>query len=199
MAGDPNAWSEPPWNAPLDADAVIEAVPAHAMINGMFIGAVVAGATARGVAVPSARARYVGFHKYRIREHAQVLVEAARGMWPGLPLRQGLRKLGRATPGALVTSTIGRVVVGSVEGPFEILRGMARSYSIHAQPGSLEIIEAEPRAAVVRMRDVYHFLDSHHIGVFEGALRYAKVSEPRVRIRARSPSDADLLCEWTDG
>lgn len=192
-------WREPPWTAPLDVAAAIDRVPDDAVLSGMFTAAVVAGATAQGVRVPSARERYVGFRKYPMREHAQVLVEAARGMWPELPLRHGLRKLGRATPAALVTSTIGRVVVGSVEGPIEVVRGVARSYSIHAQPGSVEVVPVGPCSVIARLRDVYHFLDSHHVGVFEGALRFANVADPRVRIHALSASDADLLLDWSAG
>lgn len=189
-------WSEPPWRAPLDVAAEIEAIPAHAVINGMFIQAVVDGAAARGVRVPTARERYLGFRKYPMREHAQILVEAARGIWPELPAREGLRKLGRGAPGALVSSMLGRVVLGSVEGPLEVLKAMARSYSMHAQPGSLEITELAPGRAIVHMRAVHHFLDSHHVGVFEGVLRYAKVEGGPVRIRPIARGDADLLCEW---
>lgn len=189
-------WREAPWGAPLDADAEIDAIPADAMISGMFISAVVDAARARGVALPSARARYVAFNKYLLREHAQILVEAARGIWPALSTREGLRKLGRGAPRALVSSMVGRVVLGSVEGPVEILRAMARSYPIHTQPGSLEVEVLGAGRVVVRVRQIQHFLDSHHIGVFEGVLRYAEVSEPRVRIRPLSRVDADLLCEW---
>ena len=189
-------WSEPPWRAPLDVVAEIEAIPADAIIHGMFILAVVDGALARGVRLPSARERYLGFRKYPMREHAQVLVEAARGMWPELPAREGLRKLGRGAPRALVSSMLGRVVLGSVEGPLEVLRAMARSYPMHAQPGSLEITELAPGRAIVHMRQIHHFLDCHHVGVFEGVLRYAKVEGGRVRIRPIARGDADLLCEW---
>lgn len=196
MVGGASEWSEPPWRATLDARAAIDAIPADAMIHGMFVAAVVDAAAARGVTLPSARERYLGFRKYLLREHAQLLVEAAQGMWPRLSLRQGLRKLGRGAPRALVSSMVGRVVLGSVEGPVEVVRAMARSYPIHAQPGSLDVEVLAPGSAVVRMRQIHHFLDSHHVGVFEGVLRYAEVTEPRVRIRMLSRVDADLLCEW---
>jgi uncharacterized protein (TIGR02265 family) len=192
----PTEWSEAPWHAPLDATAAIEAIPDDAMISGMFISAVIDAARGGGTTLPSARERYVAFRKYPLREHAQILVEAARAIWPGLGLREGLRKLGRGAPRALVSSMVGRVVLGSVEGPLEILGAMARSYPIHAQPGSLEVVALGHGRAVVRMREIHHFLDSHHVGVFEGARRYAEVSEPRVRIHVRSGVDADLLCEW---
>jgi hypothetical protein len=129
----PTEWSEAPWHAPLDATAAVEAIPDDAMISGMFISAVIDAARGGGMTLPSARERYVAFRKYPLREHAQILVEAARAIWPALGLREGLRKLGRGAPRALVSSMVGRVVLGSVEGPLEILGAMARSYPIHAQ------------------------------------------------------------------
>jgi hypothetical protein len=49
----------------------------------------------------------------------------------------------------------------------------------------------------VRMQGVSYFLDSHHVGALEGALRYAGVKDGTVRVRMRSSSDADLLCRWS--
>jgi len=150
----------------------------------------------RGVVLPSARESYVGFRQYLLREHATLMVEAARAVWPNESLREGLRRMGRGSPRALVQSMIGRVVLGSVEGPREILRAMAKSYALHTKPATLEVVHDEPGRAIVRAKDVLYFLDSHHVGVFEGVLKYAEVEAGRVRIHAWSDTEADLLCEW---
>lgn len=192
----PTTWNEAPWLDPLDAEAAIAAIPSGATMNGLFLQAVADAAKRSGIHVPSARTSYVHFRPYMLREHARLLVEAARACWPDEPLRQGLRHLGRGAPRALVSSMIGRVVLGSVEGPMEVLRAMAKSYGLHTNQGQLEVIELAPGRAVVQLREILTFLDSHHVGVFEGVLRYAEVSEPRVRIHAYSANDADLLCEW---
>jgi uncharacterized protein (TIGR02265 family) len=104
--------------------------------------------------------------------------------------------MGRGSPGALVQSMIGRVVLGSVEGPLEILRAMAKSYALHTKPAMLSVVEQEPGRAIVRAKDVVYFLDSHHVGVFEGVLKYAQVEDAQVRIHSWSETEADLLCEW---
>jgi hypothetical protein len=104
--------------------------------------------------------------------------------------------LGRGSPHALVQSIIGRVVLGSVEGPVENIRAMAKSYALHTKPASLEVVDEAPGRAVVRAQDVLYFLDSHHVGVFEGVLKYAEVEERRVRIHSWSDTEADLLLEW---
>ena len=135
--------------------------------------------------------------RYPLREHATLLVEAARALWPQESLRSGLRRLGRGASRALVHTIVGRVVLGSVDGPLEMLQAMATSYAIHASPGDVEVVVLGPRQAVVRLREIHHFLDSHHVGVFEGVLRQAAVRDPRVRLHAYSRIDADLLCEWS--
>ncbi len=193
----PTEWNDPPWRSPLDAEAVLASLPSSATISGIFLQAVCDLAKSRGVTLLSARESYVGFRPYLLRDHATLMVEAARAVWPKESLREGLRRQGRGSPGALVKSMIGRVVLGSAEGPIEVLHAMARSYALHTKPARIDILDATPGRAIVRATDVLYFLDSHHVGVFEGVLRYAQVESARVRIHRYYESEADLLCEWT--
>jgi hypothetical protein len=52
-----------------------------------------------------------------------------------------------------------------------------------------------PTWATVRLDKVPYFLDSHHVGTFEGVLRFAGV-QGTVRIASRSATSADLLLTW---
>jgi uncharacterized protein (TIGR02265 family) len=194
----PTRWDEPPWDAPFDAPAALRAIPEGATMSGMFLQAVAQAAQAAGHRLPSAKPRYVAFHPHPLREHADLLLEASAAMFPRSSTREGLRRLGRGAPQALVQSISGKVVFGSVEGPVEILRAMAKSYSLHQRPGSLEVVVLAPGEVVVRVEEVHHFLDSHHVGVFEGVLRHAGV-KGSVKICAYSRSSADLLCSFTGG
>jgi uncharacterized protein (TIGR02265 family) len=191
------AFREPPWSAPLDVAAVIAAIPASATISGMFIAPLALEAKRRGLVLPSARERYVSFSFYPLREHAAVLVETCERLHPDRSLRQALRKLGRGAPQALVASTLGKVVLGSVEGVHDVVAAMAKAYPINARPSSVTVLSSERGRAVVRLEEVHYFLDSHHVGTFEGVLKYAGV-RGRVLIASRSPSAADLLLEWQD-
>lgn len=184
-------WEEPPWDTPLDVDAAIAQVPASAEITGMFLVAVVDAAKARGMKLPSARARYIPFRSYPLTEHCRVLVEAARALFPRDPLRQGLRRLGRGSPQTLVGSTLGRVMMASVQEPTDVVRAMAKSYPMHTRPGSVEVVDVARGEMIVKLRDVWYFLDSHHVGVFEGVLRFAKL-EGAVTVRVHGPASADL-------
>jgi uncharacterized protein (TIGR02265 family) len=191
----PSQWEDPPWSAPLDADAAIAAIPAGASMSGMFLAGVVELAKSKHATLPSARPSYVPFRPYPLREHCVLLVEAARAIYPTESLRQGLRRIGRGAPGTLVSSMLGKVVLGSVEGPSAIFAAMATSYAHHMRPASLEVVELAPGDVVVRLREVWHFLDSHHVGVFEGVLRYAGV-EGTVKVHVRSASAADFRCTF---
>ena len=59
------------------------------------------------------------------------------------------------------------------------------------------MLESTRRRSVVRLEDIHYFLDSHHVGTFEGALKFAKV-EGRVLIARRGRAAADLLLEWNE-
>jgi uncharacterized protein (TIGR02265 family) len=192
------AFAEPPWNAPLDAEAAIALVPEAATISGMFLLPLALEARRRGVTLPSARERYVAFQPYPLREHARLLVESCGLLHRDKPLRQALRKLGRGAPQALVASTLGKVVLGSVEGVHDVIRAMVKAYPLNVRPCHLEVLEAGPGRAVVRLEDVHYFIDCHHVGAFEGALKYAGVSGG-VRIAKRGIAAADLLLEWSGG
>src|SRR5262249_27059000 len=106
---------DPPWDAPLDVEAAIAAIPYDAKIKGLFIVPMLAEARKRGLALKWARDRYQPFFDYPLDEYARLLVEIAQGLFPDLPLRKGLRKIGRAAQKVLVDTIIGRVVWASVE------------------------------------------------------------------------------------
>lgn len=190
------SFHEPPWHAPLDPELVFARIPAHAKIKGVYLEAIASAARDDGVQLPSARPSYTTFRDYPLIEHCKLLVEAARLRWPDRSLRHGLRSLGRGAPVALMGSMVGRVTVGSVEGPLETLRAMGKTYSLILDPSRVTVTEGQAGRAVLELRDIPFFLDCHHVGVFEGTLKYAGVPKPRVRIRDLSSSAADLLCEW---
>jgi uncharacterized protein (TIGR02265 family) len=186
---------EAPWGAPLDVDAAFRSIPATATISGMFIAPLALEAKRLGVVLPSARERYVQYRFYPLLEHAQVLVETCQRLYPSRTLRQALRKLGRGAPRALVASTLGKVVLGSAQGVNDVVDAMAKAYPLNARPSRVEVLERGEGRAVVRLEEMYYFLDSHHVGAFEGALRYAGV-QGRVLVSRRSDTSADLLLEW---
>jgi uncharacterized protein (TIGR02265 family) len=192
----PARFVEPPWHAPLDAKAIVGAVPPDATITGMFILPLVQEAQRRGIVLPSARARYVPFTFYPLREHCKVLIEGCELLFPELPLRQALRKIGRGAPVALLKSTLGRVLLGSAKGVGPCVEAMAKAYALNMRPAVVTVGEISPSSAVVRLDDIHYFLDCHHVGTFEGLLKLAGV-KGTVRIAPAGRTTADFLLEWT--
>jgi uncharacterized protein (TIGR02265 family) len=186
---------EPSWRAPLDARLEIRAIPADAMISGMFIAPLLVELKRinGGALVP--RARYVPFQFYPVSELAELLIETAGLLFPDRSLRLALRKMGRAAPLSFISSTLGKVVLGSSLGVHGAVEALAKAYGLNMRPGSVTIIESLPAHMILRLEDIHYFLDSHHVGAFEGAMNYAGV-RGNVRIAAQSRSTADLLLEW---
>ncbi|MDD9946742.1 MAG: DUF2378 family protein [Myxococcales bacterium] len=182
--------------APLDVPAELAAIPSDATISGMFPAALLAEAQRHGYMLRSARERYLPFKFYPVIEHADLLAESAGLVFPAVPIRKGLRKLGRAAPNALLQSTLGRVVLGAAEhSPVPLLEALANAYGLNLRPGHADLLEHGEGYAVIALREIHYFLDCHHVGTFEGALRRAGTS-PQVRVRMLGVGAADLLCTW---
>jgi len=187
---------EPPWTAPLDVAAVLRSVPENASISGMFLDPLAELGRLRSDPLPSARERYTQFRFYPLREHVNLLLETCARHYAALPLRQALRKLGRAAPTALVQSTIGRVMLNSATGVEESVRAMAKTYALNIRPGTVTPVEFGRGYGILRLEDIHYFLDSHHVGSFEGILKFAG-AQGTVRICSYSATSADLLCTWS--
>ncbi len=195
MSTAPGPWTDPPWRSPLDVEAYLRAIPSGATMTGMFLEGTAKLARDKGYTVSAARPRYTPFQTYPLKEHCQILVEVAQTLSPSLPLREGLRRIGRGAPHVLMRSTVGRVVLGAAEGPIPTIEAIARSYSLHMRPSVLAVEAVGESAVIVRLNEIYNFLDCHNVGVFEGVLQYAGV-DGTVRLCSYSRTSADFLCEW---
>lgn len=141
------------------------------------------------------RERYVPFQFYPLREHAQILVEASARVFPQYSLRQGLRRLGRGAPTAFVSSTLGRVVLQTAQGVPAVVNALAKGYELNMMPGRAYVEHPRPRVLDVTLEQVLFFVDSHHVGAFEGALQFAG-ERGRVRIHRSDASHIVLRIEW---
>jgi uncharacterized protein (TIGR02265 family) len=123
------------------------------------------------------------------------MMDCSTVLFPNLHIRQGLRKLGRAAPQALLNSTLGRVVLSTVSDPVSALEAFSTSYGLHLKPGHAEVIEAGPAWALVALRDVHYLLDSNQVGSLEGILKLVGV-RGHVTIRRIRAGCADFLVTW---
>jgi len=187
----------PSWDAPLDVNAELDAVPQGTTIKGMFLLPMVLEAQRQGIRLESARDRYLPFTDYPLVEHGRLLVESARAFYPQLTIRRGLRKLGHAGLRAFAESTIGKVVWAAVDGVDAAIDATAKTYAIAIPAGRLTIAERSPGLVRVRLTGgVHYFLDSNHVGNFEGVLR-ACHAQGTVAVRLEPPAAGELLLTWT--
>lgn len=188
------AFIDPPWDHPLDVERALAVISESATISGMFYLALWEGAKRRGVTLAFKDTRYLAFRFYSLRDFAQLLAQAASLFYPGLSLREGLRRIGRLGPAALLRSTLGRVTLGAASGVHEVVAAFVKTYPLNVKPSRCTIEGQDPRSLLVRL-SVPHFLDCHHVGAFEGALEHAGV-RGRVLIAKRGDTDAFFRLEW---
>jgi uncharacterized protein (TIGR02265 family) len=182
-------------NAPLVRELEIAKIPQAATISGMFLMPMAEEAERRGRPLPSARPRYTRFNFYPLREHVQLMFEAAAALFPDVPPRKAMRKLGRGAAPALLQSMLGRVVLATAVSPLDALEAMAKAYGINLRPGDAKVVEHAPGAAILELREIHYLLDSNHVGAMEGLLRPLGL-KPEVRIHELGPGHAELLVTW---
>jgi uncharacterized protein (TIGR02265 family) len=188
---------EPPWTAELAIEELIASIPRNATMAGMFFMAMVEGAKRRGIKLTSIETRrYVQFSFYPLADFARLLVEAGQRFYPDRSLRQALRTIGTVAPKALIASTLGKVTLGSAEGVHAAVAAMAATYGINVRPSACTVLESGPEWLLLSLDQIHYFLDTHHVGVFEGTMRHAGV-EGRVRIASRSRTSAELVLDWS--
>jgi uncharacterized protein (TIGR02265 family) len=180
---------------PLVRDAELAKIPDAATISGMFLMPMAAEAERLGRPLRSARPRYVRFNFYPLREHVQLMFEAAEAFMPQLPTRKAIRKLGRGAASALLQSTLGKVVLASAVSPLETLEAMAKAYAINLRPGEANVIEHGDGFAIVELREIHYLIDSNHVGAMEGLLRPLGL-KPEVLVHELGPGHAELLVTW---
>jgi uncharacterized protein (TIGR02265 family) len=186
---------DPPWQAELDVPRALSLISADSTIAGMFFLGLFEAAKRRNVDLPAPRERYLPFGFYPVIEFAPLLVSAARVFHPTLSLRQGLRAIGAAGPGVLAKSMLGKVTLGAAIGVHAVIDAVANTYSVNIRGSRCAVTHKSAQACVIRLDNVQHFLDSHHVGVFEGTLTHAGVTGG-VRIASQSEFSGELLLEW---
>ena len=188
----PSEFYIPPWDAPLDVNAELDAIPKGATIKGLFILPMIVEGRRRGITLPRARERYLPFTDYPLEEQARLLVDAAHAFYPELSTRRGLRRLGRAAHQAFAQATIGKVMWASVDSVDAALEAAAKTYAVTASSTRVTILECAADRAHVRLEGAHCFLDSNHVGTFEGVL-LACNTKASVSVRIDSPTAGELL------
>jgi uncharacterized protein (TIGR02265 family) len=188
-------FAPPEWHAPEDIEARIRGIPVDATAKGMFLQAVVDVAKAVGV-IDLTRKDYTRFKDYSIREFVDLAVSVVPRAFPGVPFKEGLRRLGQRTFPMFANTLIGTAIFSIAARSYtQALHLVPRAYSVSMKPGSATIAYEEPGRAIIEIRNVWSFPDSYQIGVFEGAMDPLGATG-EIKVRNVSACNADLLITW---
>jgi uncharacterized protein (TIGR02265 family) len=188
-------FAPPDFEAPLDVEAAIHRTPAYVNTKGMFtrqiaeLGKRAAPTREAELYVGIERRRWMPFGDYPLRETMKLLANVAPLRYPGLPIREALRRLGWTAFSTFADSLAGKVVLGAVGSDLESVLGVAdRGISLSLSHGKVVSRKIEPGYWELFYSDMWCFLDSYHVGVIEGVLR-AKGVAAEMKIRLRDPQN----------
>lgn len=181
--------------APLELDARLSGMPRDATVKGMFMASLMELVETR-TGSRIGRKRYVAFVNYPLAEMLELLPKAAELVFPGMPVREGMRRLGQAAYPTFADSTLGRVLM-SIAGsdPRAALHLAPRAYRLVGNTGEARVIDLDESTSILELRGVWSYPDAYNVGVHEGALE-AFGQDGEVRVRVHTISDVDLEIRW---
>lgn len=192
----------PDFSTDLEPGPHLERVPPDALCKGMFFHDVMKAVhrvspDAEQELIPlMGRRRYLAFKDYPLREHMELTARAVKLLYPNLPSREGMRRLGWLAYPTFAESMVGRVIFG--------ILGQDLDQIYEVGPRSFEVSMTRGRAVAYRMgeqhwryelTDIFGYLDTYYVGVLEGPLRHYH-HVPDVRIRLDTPSDGVMDIRW---
>lgn len=187
-------FAEPDWSQPIDFSARVAAVPASAMVRGMFMQFLLTAAP-RDVAERYAGRRYVAFKSYPMREYVEILAhacEATSNVTPG----ECLRRLGWTVYPNYANTITGTAIFAVAGKNFaRVVELAGAAYRVTLPPASVHVVSMEKRHAVVQLREVWNLPEFHHVGIWEGAMRVCD-TEGVIKIDGVAPGQVDFDVQW---
>ena len=192
----------PRFDRPIDLEAHIAKLPPGATAKGMFLRDPIqyAQATRPGADVLAragiSRHRILPFFDYPYPELMRVLVAAAETCWPGEPVGEGLRRLGRRAYGALTSAQIGRVIFAAFGNDFSRVAAVGpRGWKVGLNFGHVRYEALGEGHGVFHVREMPAFLETYQVGVVEGAMQFCSVAG-EVWVRLDGFGDGAIEMWW---
>jgi uncharacterized protein (TIGR02265 family) len=186
----------PDFSAPVDLEAHLAALPPGATVKGMFLAGLLdlAAAVRRDVDLTRVAGlrprRYVAFFDYPMADFLRLQVGAAQVLHPGVPLAEGIRRLGWRAHDSLLGSHVGKTIFGVLGRDAEaLLLHIPKAHKLTSNCGTFTAEATAPGRILLHARDMPLFLGCYHVGVIEGVLRHCH-ARGRVHIASESLGDA---------
>ncbi len=196
LSAPPEGFTIPDFSAPLDVDAYLSRLPAGATFKGTVAAATLNTLRTANVAPPTTKV-YTEFRDYPMHELLELNIASARALCPDLPVREGLRRIGRALFPTFAQTLIGRVMYGVFGGNVSAIFRLAnKSFEITQNTGKVRTEVLGKDTVLLAFTNTYTFLSSYHYGVLEGALERCGV-RGEVWFREASPSEGEFFVAWS--
>jgi uncharacterized protein (TIGR02265 family) len=187
-------FAEPDWSQPIDFSERVAAVPASAMVRGMFMQFLLAAAPSK-VAERYAGRRYVAFKSYPMREYVEILAHACQAS-PAVAPAECVRRLGWTVYPNYANTITGTAIFAVAGKSFaRVVELASTAYRITLPPARVHIMAMEKRHAVVQLREVWNLPEFHHVGIWEGAMRVCD-TEGSIKLGEVAPGMADFDVHW---
>jgi uncharacterized protein (TIGR02265 family) len=177
----------------LDLEYEVGRIGPSFVVKGMFFASLVDGLPpgawdelAPRLAMAPRNGRYLPFKDYLQSDYLRITVAVAQHRFPGVGMREAIRRLARQDFDVFKTSTFGKVILTLVRDARGALLKVPLVYEKIA-PGDYGVRGSEPDEGVVRIEFERYPRDwAYTVGQLEGiVLHYG--SDPEVTIRELSP------------
>lgn len=183
------------FRGPLDLDARRRNLPSDGTVKGMFFRTILSAAKQRAH-VELRDHPYHAFRDYRLSDWIDLLVEAGAAMYPNVPAREGLRRLGQGMYPTFVDTTIGKIIFTVAGG--DLHRALAlypKIWAVISNHGTGAVRDISAGRCVIELRNVWDFPDSFQLGSLEGGMAFFG-RRAEVRIEVLSDCDANYEVTW---
>jgi uncharacterized protein (TIGR02265 family) len=195
-------YAAPRFHVPIVVEEHVRALPPGATCKGLFFHDLIdqlrKAAPNSSILLPGGLGaqRYVHFFDYPYADYMRMLHATAQAVFPGVPVGEGLRRLGRKTYVALLNSQIGRVIFGVLGDDFlSVIKLGVRGYQVSMNFGRLDTEVIENEHIRYYFRNLPAYLETFQVGVVEGAMQACNV-EGRVHVSMTSLSTASFDIRW---
>lgn len=195
-------YEAPRFDRPVVLDEHLRALPSGATCKGLFFHDVLdrlrKSAPNHGLLAPDGVGirRYLHFFDYPYADYMRVLHGVALAIFPGVPVGEGLRRLGRSSYPALLNSQVGKVLFGVLGADTRrVLELGARGYQVSLNFGRVEVDALGPSHLRYQFRNLPAYLETYQVGVVEGAMSACGV-EGRVRVKLANLGNGSFDIRW---
>jgi len=188
---------EPDWDDPIDFQARLAAIPAQAVVRGMFLQLLQQNVR-RDLPAPLRDRRYLAFKNYPMREYVELLAACCAERSARAPIAQHLRELGRSVYPSYAQTITGTAIFAVAGHSYRrVIELCPTAYRVSVERARVSVRSIADGHAVVELRELWNFPDLHQVGIFEGAMSVCNVSGT-IRVEPIDFGSANFEITWRD-